>query len=243
MQISVIIPMYNEEAVIAETAQTLSAYMQQTFSSYEILFSDDGSTDQSASVVQRLELPYTRVIRASKNYGKGHAVRTAVLEAKGDLVLFTDADLAYGTEVIGQFFSAFSQGLQKGSASSVLLGSRNLTKNGYGQYTAIRRRMSKCYLRLLCLFGGFRLSDSQCGCKAFQADAAKAIFQRCTVDGFAFDFEVILWAQRLQYSVCELPVQILKHGNSNVSILRDSWKMLSDLRKIRKYIKNSAKNG
>ena len=92
--------MYNEASIIAETAKTVSDYMAATFSDYEVLFSNDGSLDNSAEIVESLGLPNVRVVGYEKNQGKGCAVRTAMLAATGDIVMFTDADLAYGTEVV-----------------------------------------------------------------------------------------------------------------------------------------------
>ncbi len=237
MQISVIIPMYNERRVIETTARALSVYMNAHFSSYEILFSDDGSTDGSGDLVRALCLPNVRVIGNSQNHGKGFAVRKAMLEAEGEFLIFTDADLAYGTEVIGQMYE-FYQTQSDENKVHLVLGSRNLEKNGYEGYRPIRKLASKLYLRILGIVGGFRLSDSQCGCKAFQKDAAKEIFRRCEVNGYAFDFEAILWAQKLGYRICEFPVRILSHDESKVHIFRDSYRMLRDLTQIRQRIKN-----
>ena len=100
MKISVCIPMYNEASIIADTAKTLSDYMAQNFEDFEILFSNDGSTDGSAEIVGGLGLPGVRVVGYPDNRGKGSAVRHAMMAAEGDIILFTDSDLAYGTEVI-----------------------------------------------------------------------------------------------------------------------------------------------
>ena len=237
MKISLCIPMYNESSIIADTARTLSAYMSEHFNEYEILFSDDGSTDGSAELVNSLDLPCVRVVGYEKNQGKGAAVRTAVLEATGDVVMFTDADLAYGTEVISRVAKVFEESPQ----TDVVIGSRNKGKDGYEGYTALRKLMSKVYIRILGLIGGFKLSDSQCGCKAFRGDAAKAIFSRCKVNGFAFDFESIMWAQKLGYKIAEMPVKIINHRESTVHIIRDSVRMLRDLLKIRKSVNREFK--
>ena len=233
MQITVIIPMYNEKSIIAETAKTLSSYMAEHFESYEILFSDDGSLDGCGDVVRALELPCVRVTGYAQNQGKGCAVRTAMLEAKGDLVMFTDADLAYGTEVIGKGYALW----EEMGRPDLLLGSRNLGKDGYEGYTWTRRVMSKIYIRVLCLFGGFRLSDSQCGCKAYAKEAAGEIFSRCRVNGFAFDFETILIADRLGLRIKEMPVRVINHRESKVRVIRDTLHMLRDLIRMRRRIK------
>jgi dolichyl-phosphate beta-glucosyltransferase len=99
--------------------------------------------------------------------------------------------------------------------------------------------MSKVYIKLLCIVGGFKLSDSQCGCKGFSHDAVQAIFPRCEVNRFAFDFEAILWAEKLGLKIYEMPVKVLVHGESKVNIIKDTLKMLSDLRRMRKRIKKA----
>lgn len=238
MQISIVIPMYNEGKVIADTARTLSAYMQEHFESYEILFSNDGSRDDSAKIVRELALPNVRVTGYEQNQGKGAAVRHAMLEAEGDLVMFTDADLAYGCDVIGRAYDLFLETKEAGD-ERLILGSRNLGKDGYEGYSFLRKVMSKVYIRVLCLVGGFRMSDSQCGCKAFEREAAREIFRRCHVNGFAFDFEAILWADKLGFGVKEMPVKVINHGESKVHVIRDTYRMLRDLRKIRKDIKRA----
>lgn len=86
------------------------------------------------------------------------------------------------------------------------------------------------------IVGGFRLSDSQCGCKGFTHDAVQKIFPRCEVDGFAFDFEAILWAGKLGIGIVEMPVKVINHGSSKVHVLRDSLKMLKDLHRMKKRI-------
>ena len=109
MKISVCVPMYNENRVIAQSAKTLSEYMSANFEDYEIVFCSDGSTDGCDKTVEALNLPNVRVIGYEKNQGKGCAVRTAILAATGDVRMFTDADLAYGTGVIKQVADAFAK--------------------------------------------------------------------------------------------------------------------------------------
>lgn len=234
-QISVIIPMYNERPIIENTARTLYDYMSGHFEegSWEVVFSDDGSSDGSDEAVRALNLPGVRVVGYEKNRGKGCAVRTAMLAAEGDIRMFTDADLAYGTEIIGRFADA----LKSNPDADILIGSRNLSADGYEGYTFIRRLASKVYLRLLCIVGGFRLTDSQCGCKAFRREAAQKIFSRCRVDGWAFDFEVILRAVKYGFKISEIPVKVMCHRESKIRLLRDALRMLCDLWRMKKEIK------
>ena len=236
MKISVIIPMYNEEKIIADTAKEVSGYMNEHFAEgeFEVLFSNDGSLDNSAEAVNSLSLSGVRVVGYEKNRGKGCAVRTAMLEAKGDLIVFTDADLAYGTEVIGKLYDSYIANPD----AKVFIGSRNISADGYSEYTFIRKIMSKTYIKVVSFFGGFKnLSDFQCGCKAFTNDAAKKIFSHCEIDGFAFDLEALMIATRLKYKIVEIPVKIINHRESKVNIIKDTFKMISDLRRIKKRVK------
>ena len=233
MKMSLCIPMYNENSIIADTARTLSAYMEKTFDDYEISFSNDGSTDGCDKTVEALNLPHIRVVGYPVNQGKGCAVRTAMLAAEGDFIMFTDADLAYGTDVIKRVYDTFVEN----PGTDMIIGSRNLSKDGYEGYTFIRKVASKIYIKVLCFIGGFRLSDSQCGCKAFTKDTVQKIFPRCEVNGFAFDFEAILWATKLGLKIKEVPVKVINHRESKVHVVSDTFKMLKDLSKMKKRIR------
>lgn len=237
LMMTVIIPMYNEEKIIRDTAITLSNYMESTFDEYEIIFFDDGSKDACAQTVKNMELKNVRVLGYEQNQGKGCAIRHAMLAAEGDVVMFTDADLAYGTDVIKRTYDVMCAE----SDVNVLLGSRNISKDGYDGYTWLRKVMSKAYIKVLGFIGGFKLSDSQCGCKAFRGDSAKEIFKRCEINGFSFDFEAILWAQMLGMKIKEMPVKVINHRESKINIVKDSLKMMKDVRSIRKNVKKKAK--
>ena len=233
---SLIIPMYNEEKILPDTIETLHAYMESAFDDYEIVFADDGSTDRSRKIVEECGHERMRVVGYEKNRGKGCAVRCGMLAAKGDIRLFTDCDLAYGTEIIRTLYDKFTA-----AGCDVMIGSRNLSGDGYEGYTALRRIVSKTYIRVLCTIGGFKLSDSQCGFKAFSAKAAEDVFSRCETDSFAFDFEAILFATKLGYKIAELPVKIINHRESKVNVLSDSIRMLRDLLQIKKHVKEQLK--
>lgn len=236
MKLTLCIPMYNEISIIEDTAKKVSEYMEKTFDDYEVIYISDGSVDGCDEKVKALDLPSVRVIGYEKNMGKGYAVRTGMLASTGGLVMFTDADLAYGLEVIKKFYD---KALENPDAS-VFIGSRNLEKDGYESYTLIRKIASKVYIKVLCIAGGFKLSDSQCGCKMFTHDAVEKIFPRCEVNRFAFDFEAILWAVKYGMKIVEVPVKVINHRESKVNVFRDTFKMLSDLRKMKKRIKKQS---
>ena len=237
MIISVCIPMYNESAIIEKNASILQSYMTKRFGkdNFEVIFFDDGSKDNSFDLVSNLKLDNVRVLRTVENHGKGSAVRRAMLAANGDIAMFTDADLAYGCDVIGEF----ADYMNKNPDTDVLIGSRSLHKDGNEGYTLMRKIASKLYITVLCVLGGFKLSDSQCGCKAFRNHAAKKIFSNAPVDRFAFDFEALLIANKIGYRIAEYPVKVINHGDSKVNVLKDSLKMLSDLYKMKVRIKNT----
>ena len=235
MKMTVCVPMYNESAIIAGTARTLYEYMAENFEDYEIIFVDDGSLDGSARTVEELALPNVRVISYSPNRGKGCAVRTGMMEAAGDIAMFVDADLAYGTDVIREAADM----LEADRGGDVLIGSRAIHPEGYEGYTAIRKLASKTYIKVLNIAGGLKQSDSQCGCKAFRGKAIKEIFSRMGTDGFAFDFEALLWAKKLGYKIIEMPVKIINHRESKVNVFRDAFRMLGEISKIKKRVKKS----
>lgn len=246
MTLSVIIPMYNERAVIADSLKCLAAALEKAaaepdgpFARYEILISDDGSDDGSGEIVRRtgesLSLPHgsLRLLTSRANHGKGRAVRDGMLAAKGDLRLFTDSDLAYGTDVIAAMADEARQ-----TGVSVLIGSRAADPDGYAAYPLFRRIASKAYRDLLARAAGFRYTDSQCGCKLFTKEAAEGIFSLAEVDGWAFDLEALLLADRLGFAVGEYPVRVLNHRASKVRLLGDSVKMAAEIARIRRRVQS-----
>ncbi len=233
MRISICVPMYNESSIIANTARELDKYMSQHFGDdYEIIFADDGSKDDSAKIVKDLNLPRVRVVGYSNNQGKGCAVRHGILASNGDTVIFTDADLAYGVDVIEEAVEV----LEKGDYP-VLVASRAKHKDGYEGYTPIRKLASRTYIKVINVFGGIKISDAQCGFKAFKGDVARKIFSYCKTNNFAFDLEVILIAQKMKLKIYEMPAKIINHRESKVNILRDAFRMLKEISVIKKHVR------
>ena len=237
MKISICIPMYNESAICQDTLLTLveeADNLKKRGYPCEIVFCDDGSHDRSGEILRRdiEEWGYTdvKVIICKKNLGKGAAVREAVLNTDGDVVVYTDCDLAYGTEPIIRAARLIENG------ADAVLGSRNLEKGSYGEYTPIRRFASRTYIKVISLAAGFKMSDSQCGFKAYNGDLARRIFSLCTVNGFAFDLEAIKIGQKMGLKFVEMPVKIINHRDSKIRLIRDTVRMLSDIRVIKKKV-------
>ena len=233
MTVSLCVPMYNESSIIADTAMKLHTYMSEQFGNdFEIIFSDDGSKDRSAEIVNELNLPNVRVVGYENNRGKGSAVRHGVLSSQGEIVVFTDADLAYGLDVI----KCAVDELQR-KKYSVVVASRAVHPRGYEGYGFVREMASKVYIKVVNLLGGVKISDSQCGFKAFDGEKGRKIFSYCATNNFAFDLEVILIAQKLKLKIYEMPAMIVNHRDSKISILKDAPKMVREILQIKKRVK------
>lgn len=227
VRLSVVVPAFNEERQIAETIETILSELDDAVGSdLEILVVDDGSTD---ATVARAEKAGATVVAQPVNLGKGAAVRAGVLAARGRSVVFTDADLAYPAAMILPML----QGLEDGW--DVVVGSRRHEETT----TLVRARRIRelggravNWLTHLVLLGHFR--DTQCGIKGFRSDIGRAIFERTTINGFAFDVEVFLIAEQDRYSLTEVPVRVENRQGSSVRLVRDSLRLFRDLVRIRR---------
>ena len=232
MDISLVIPAYNESGIIMDTIQTVSARLAELTAEYEVLIVDDGSTDGMAELVRGCGDPRVRLEGYASNRGKGCAVRTGMLAVQGDLILCTDADLAYGVDV----FAGLLERLRTGEADLVI-GSRRIGGEGYKNYPPLRILMSKCFGLLSHMISGLPY-DTQCGIKGYRRKAAEQIFSRCTTDGFSFDFEVLMRADKLGLRVEQIPVSIINFRASKVNVIKDSLRMFRDVFRIRKKVRS-----
>lgn len=196
----------------------------------ELVLVDDGSRDGTAAVMREAAKasPTVRAVSYRPNAGKGYAVRRGVLEASADLaVLISDADLSTPLDDLGALERALAD-------HDVAIGSRALALSRIGVRQAwYRQWMGRGFNRLMRSITGLPFSDTQCGFKMFRGEAAKAIFAQATVDRFAWDVEVLLIANRLGLSICEVPVRWDNSADSRVRIFRDSLRMLIDVIRIR----------
>lgn len=230
MKASIIIPAYNEIAVIEENMRKLDAWCAANLSEYQIVIVSDGSTDGTREAVKKLACDHIKDAGYEKNRGKGGALKAGVSASDGDILITTDCDLAYGFEIIGQAVNFF----EKEPDTELLIGSRNASDNGFDGYPPLRKLASKTYFHLLKMLSGIKESDSQCGFKCYKGSVGKHLFSLLDTEGFAFDLEILMRAEHEGRVIRELPVRIINHGNSKISVMRDSLGMLKDAMRIRK---------
>jgi dolichyl-phosphate beta-glucosyltransferase len=227
--LSVVVPAYNEEARIGPTVQRIVEYCAAAEPEFELIVVDDGSTDRTVEVVREAAAgnPRVRVIELGMNRGKGAAVRAGMLGSYGAQVLFSDADLATPIEEVTKLQAALAAGHDVAVASRALADSQIEIRQHL-----LRELMGRTFnlmVRALAL-GGIR--DTQCGFKLFTRAATDDLFTRASIDGFAFDVE-ILWLAHRQYRIAEIPVVWRHIEESKVSPGHDAARMFVDLVRIR----------
>lgn len=222
LKISVIIPAYNECGRIRETIRSLVNYLERIEYDYEIVVVDDKSTDKTAEAVRSEGL---EPLCLPVNRGKGGAVKSGVMAATGDVVLFTDADLPYSLSLIEESVSRIKFG------ADAAIGSREGT--GYDTYGFVRRVSSAAFSLATNLLLRLNIRDTQCGFKAFSADAAHRIFSRVTIDGFGFDAEALFIAKKLGMRIETIGARMKAPPvGSSVNPLRDGAFMLGSLMRV-----------
>ncbi len=221
--LSLVIPCYNAGAYIGEHLQALLEFLSPRFPQFEILCDDDGSNDDTRAVVERWAMrdPHIVLLPAHKNTGKGGAVKRGVEAARGDHVLFTDADLPYELDAIETFVEALRE-------CDVVLGARQDDGKVRGQEVH-RTLLSRLFAGLANLVLRESVPDTQAGFKGFTREAAARIFAEVSVRGFCFDVEAIAIAQRMGLRIRNLPVRLVNQEKSTVRVGRDGLQMCLDL--------------
>jgi glycosyltransferase involved in cell wall biosynthesis len=203
--LSVVIPAYNEEGRLPPTLDAVLAFLgAKQFEFTELIVVDDGSRDGTAAVVQGFARDHSEVRLLSNpgNRGKGYTVRHGMLEAKGDWVLYTDADLS---APIGEFDKLFAAAQNAGAR--VAIGSRALDRSLVGVHqSAFREASGRAFNVIMRAITGLPFRDTQCGFKLFERSAAREIFSRQTLDGFSFDVEDLVITKSLGLKAIEVPV-------------------------------------
>jgi glycosyltransferase involved in cell wall biosynthesis len=231
----VVIPAYNEAAVIGDTVARVAAYLEAA-GNHELIVVDDGSHDATPSIVQALAEahPCVRLVCNPGNRGKGYAIRNGVLHARGEYVLYTDADLVYPIEGAAPFLAALRAGADVAIGSRSHAGTLFALHPRHFSYIYQRYLVGRAYIRIANWLLGLGVTDTQCGFKAFRGAVARDVFARIRMDDWAFDVEALYVARARGYRLVELPVYFLYLGEqSSVELVRDSVRMLRDLWRIR----------
>lgn len=229
--VSIVVPAFDEEASIGGTLDEIVRYLASSGLSHEIIVVDDGSTDGTAAVVRERSLaaPAIRLIALETNQGKGAAVRRGVLEARGAVIAFLDADLPYELQNLGNAIALVHSG-----ATEIAVGGRDLPASDHDpSYPLLRKLLGRTFsliVRALLVPG---IPDTQCGLKAFAASAAKVLFAESKLQRFGFDFEVLFLARKYGFRIERIPVSMSHRHASKVRLLADSARMLADVVRVR----------
>jgi dolichyl-phosphate beta-glucosyltransferase len=227
---SIIIPACNESARIGRSLSAVLESIQKNSWDVEVLVVDDGSTDDTAAIVERIAAahPIVRLIHNDGNRGKGYSVRHGMLQAAGSIVMFTDADLSAPMSEAERLFAAIREG------SDVAIGSRWLDRGRQTIHQPLYRQFfGRCFNAVTRMVMRLPFADTQCGFKAFTRSAAQTIFQLQRIERWGFDPEVLFIALKRGYKVREVPVTWGHDDRSRISYLKDGIKMLEELIYIR----------
>jgi len=229
-QLSIVIPAYNEAARIEVALDRVMHCVYEQHWDAEVLVVDDGSSDDTAAIVQRwMPLhPRLHLIQNPGNRGKGYSVRNGLLQAAGDVVMFTDADLSAPMVEAERLMAALAEG------ADVAIGSRWMDRTRQTIHQPLYRQFfGRCFNHITRTVMGLPFKDTQCGFKAFRRDAAQIIFRLQTIERWGFDPELLFIARKLKYSIVEVPVTWGHDERSRMSYLKDGLKMLEEMAVIR----------
>lgn len=230
MELSVIIPAYNEEKRLGPRLGQVLEYLRANYPSFELIVVDDGSRDRTAEVVKAALAgePHAGLITYQPNRGKGYAIRQGVLASRGDIVLFTDADLSTPLEEIPRALAQLQN-------VHVVIGSRDLPSSDIRVRQPLFRRFASeifKWARYL-MVGLWDLSDTQCGFKAYRGPVARQLYALAHVDRFMFDVEILYLAERARLRILEMPVRWTDVAGSKVRFWEGLVHMIHDLWQIR----------
>lgn len=221
--LSIVIPAYNEEERLPNTLKKIKDYIVKKNLNAEIIVVDDGSSDRTVGVIQKLNIPNLKVIKNPINCGKGFSVKRGVLEAKGEYILFTDADNSTPIEELDNFLSQLQD-------DTILIGSRYLKESKIKikqpKPRVIIGRMGNYLIQKML---GMDIKDTQCGFKLFPYNLARGIFSRQRIKRFGFDFEILTIAKIQGYKIKEVPVTWINSPISRVRPIKDVWRTFLDL--------------
>ena len=227
---SIVIPAYNESARLGGTLEKVLGYVQAQHWDAEVIVVNDGSRDNTAEIVRQFmeKNPVLRLVENPGNRGKGYSVRNGMLNARGRVLLFSDADLSSPIEEAPKLFKALEDG------ADIAIGSRWLRAEMQTQRQPLHRQLfGRIFNLLLRLTLGLKFKDTQCGFKAFKQPAAKAIFPMQKIERWGFDPEILFLARKFGYRVAEVPVRWGHSGGARINPIVDGARMFQEMLHIR----------
>ena len=231
--LSVVIPAYNEAVRLGNSLRSVIDYLRQYAPESEVIVVDDGSSDQTAELARQSFADAgnlrTSVISYKSNLGKGRAVRLGLLAARGDVALFSDADLSTPITEAPKLIDPIVSG-----ECDVAFGSRALDRNLIGVHQSWRREQGGRVFNLAVRVAtGLPFWDTQCGFKAFRMSICRPLVEAAIIDRFGFDVELLYLAFRAGLNLREIPVRWDHYEGSKISLFSDSFKMLGEVGLIR----------
>lgn len=232
--VSIVIPAYNEAKRLGGSIEAILKYLKAQNYQSELIVVDDGSVDNTTEIARRSCDSFkkgiqTRVIRYEQNRGKGYAVRTGMLAAMGEIILFSDADLSTPISEMKKLIAPINK-----DEADLTFGSRALDRSLIGTRQPWRREQGgKVFNLVVCAFTGLPFWDTQCGFKAFRTKFMRPILEAAQIDRFGFDVELLFVAYRAGLRLKEIPVRWNHSEGSQVEVLRDSWRMFNEVREVR----------
>lgn len=227
--VSIIVPAYNEEKRLGKCLHELREHASEKLGDdVEMIIVDDGSEDDTVATAraQLQHFPHSQLLRLPWHTGKGAAVRLGVTAARGEVIVFMDADLATDLRALALALEALQ-------TSEVAVGSRAVPGAVVTGHSRVRRTLHHAFRSQVGRLTGISTTDPQCGFKAFRSEAAKPLFAISRIEGFALDVEILLLAERLGYRVTEVPVQWHAVSGSHIRVLRDALAILRDSLRVR----------
>jgi dolichyl-phosphate beta-glucosyltransferase len=227
---SIVIPAFNESARIPATLDSVVTCIRNRGWSAEVIVVDDGSRDRTPELVLDFaaHAPEVRLLRNPANRGKGFSVRNGLLQALGEVVMFTDADLSAPIDEAEGLFAAIAAG------ADIAIGSRWLERARQSiRQPLYRQFFGRCFNAVTRLVMGLPYADTQCGFKAFTRAAAQTVFQLQTIDRWGFDPEILFIALKRGYRIVEVPVSWAHDERTRISYLKDGMRMLEDIAIVR----------
>ncbi len=227
---SIVIPAFNESSRIPATLREVVACVRKQNWNAEVIVVNDGSTDTTADVVLEIarSAPEIRLVENPGNHGKGYSVRSGMLQALGEVVMFTDADLSSPIEEAERLFAAIAGG------ADIAIGSRWLESSRQTHRQPLYRQFfGRCFNAVTRAVMNLPFADTQCGFKAFTRSAAQTVFQLQTIERWGFDPEILFIAIKRGFRVVEVPVSWGHDKRTRMSYLKDGMKMLEEIATIR----------